>query len=144
MHDTAHISALLRRFIMHVSCLTCYLAVLSLFSPEEHVKVMKLSRHWLPFQMHEIRHVQLLQSQTDCRAFITIKYRTNQLKTTKSEFFFFFYKIRSPPCINQQKGMFCSRFTDLLLFDRKTHRDENVHAKVSHLNVILYHFHSNC
>lgn len=106
MHDTAHISALLRRFIMHVSCLTCYLAVLSLFSPEEHVKVMKLSRHWLPFQMHEIRHVLLLQSQTDCRAFITIKYRTNQLKTTKSEVFFFFIKYGVLLVLTNKKGCF--------------------------------------
>ncbi len=132
---------------MHMSCLTCYLAA-------SHSSIFVLS--WGTYKSNEVvttlaavsdawdstRSAASVSQQTHCRALIAIKYRTNQLKTTKSDVLF--NKIQSPPCINQPKVMFCSWFTDLLFsFDRKTtHWGKNIHVKVSHLNVILQHFRS--
>lgn len=119
MHDTAHISALLRCFIMHMSCLKCYLAV-------SHSSIFVLS--WGTYKSNEVVtalaavsdawdstcSAASISQQTHCRALITIKYRTNQLKQPKVMFYSMKYGVllvltNKKWCFVHDLQIYCSR-----------------------------------
>lgn len=106
MHDTAHISALLRHFIIHMSCLTCYLA-----SSRSSIFVLS----WGTYKCNEVvtalaavsdawdstRSAASVSQRTDCWALITMRCTANQLKTTESDVLF--NEIQSTPCFTHKK-----------------------------------------